>query len=97
MTAPASAAALDAYEDGNALAGPLAEIFAVDVTAASGRCSGCRNIGPLAGLHVYGHAPGLVARCPHCGQVMLRLVRSSTDAWLDMRGTLSLRIPMPGA
>ena len=80
-----------------ALAGPLSEIFAVDLTAAVGRCTGCRTTGPLARLRVYGHAPGLVARCPGCGQVMLRLVRSPTDAWLDLRGTRSLRIPMPEA
>jgi hypothetical protein len=95
MTAPA--AGPDAYEDGNALAGPLAEIFAVDVTAAVSECTGCHAAGPLAGLHVYDHAPGMVARCPECGQVMLRLVRSSTDAWLDLHGTFNLRIPMPEA
>jgi hypothetical protein len=93
MNVPADA--LDAYEDGNALAGPLAEIFAADMTTAVGRCTRCRASGPLARLHVYDHSPGLVARCPACGQVMLRLVRSSTDAWLDLHGTLSLRIPMP--
>jgi hypothetical protein len=27
------------YEDGNVLAGPMREIFAVDVTAATGRCA----------------------------------------------------------
>jgi len=95
MTAPA--AELDAYEDGNALAGPLAEVFAMDVTAAVGECTGCHASGPLARLRVYDHAPGMVARCPECGQVMLRLVRSSTSAWLDLRGTVCLRIPMPEA
>lgn len=84
----------DDYEDGNALAGPLAEIFAVDVTTAVGTCSGCRTAGPLAELHVYGHAPGLVARCPTCGQVMLRLVRGAGEAWLDVHGALSLRIAL---
>lgn len=82
------------YEDGNALAGPLAEIFTVDLTTAVGTCSGCRAAGPLAGLRVYGHAPGLVARCPECGQVMLRLVRGGGEAWLDLHGALSLRIPL---
>jgi len=95
MTMPA--AAEDAYQDGNALAGPLAEIFAVDMTSAIGCCTGCNATGPLARLRVYGPAPGLVARCPECGQVMLRLVRSSTDAWLDVRGTISLQIPLPVA
>ncbi|MFC5909827.1 DUF6510 family protein [Streptacidiphilus monticola] len=85
----------DAYEDGNALAGPLAEIFAVDVTAAEGRCTGCGRTGPVAALRVYRHAPGLVARCPGCEQVVLRLVRGRDAAWLDLRGTFALHIPLP--
>lgn len=84
------------YEDGNALAGPLSEIFAVDVTVAEGRCTGCGVSGPLARLRVYGPAPGLVARCPDCGQVVLRFVRGADSAWLDLRGTVSLRIGVGG-
>ncbi|NUR62166.1 MAG: hypothetical protein HOV87_26425 [Catenulispora sp.] len=84
------------YEDGNALAGPLSEIFAVDLTAAEGRCTGCGTTGPIARLHVYGPAPGLVARCPDCGQVVLRLVRGGDAAWLDVRGMVSLRIRIEG-
>ncbi len=83
------------YQDGNALAGPLSEIFTVDVTTAVGRCTGCGSTGPLARLRVYGAGPGLVARCPDCEQVVLRLVRSPDSAWLDLRGTVSLRIPLP--
>ncbi|MDU0287802.1 DUF6510 family protein [Saccharothrix longispora] len=32
--------------DGNALAGPLAEVFAVDLTAARARCGSCGETGP---------------------------------------------------
>lgn len=83
----------DGYEDGNALAGPLSELFAVDVVSAEGRCTGCGTTGPVAQLRVYGAGtgPGLVARCPVCGQVVLRVVRSEDSAWLDLRGTVSLR------
>lgn len=81
------------YEDGNALAGPLSELFAVDVVSAEGRCTGCGTTGPVAQLRVYGPGagPGLVARCPVCGQVVLRVVRGEDSAWLDLRGTESLR------
>jgi hypothetical protein len=79
------------YEDGNALAGPLSEIFAVDVASAEGCCTGCGTTGPIAQLRVYGPGPGLVARCPQCGQVVLRWVRGGESAWLDLRGTVSLR------
>ncbi len=85
----------DDHVDGNALAGGLREIFAVDVTAATGRCAGCGYRGAVATLRVYRHAPGLVARCPNCEEVVLRVVRGPDRAWLDLRGTVSLEIPLP--
>lgn len=81
--------------DGNALAGPLSELFAVDVTAATGRCVNCGRTGPIASLRVYSRAPGMVARCPQCDQVILRLVRTPDAAWLDLTGTVSLRVRLP--
>jgi hypothetical protein len=83
------------YVDGNALAGPLREIFAVDVTVATARCAGCGRTGSVAELKVYRHAPGLVARCPGCDEVVLRLVRRPADAWLDLSGAVHLQIPLP--
>jgi hypothetical protein len=80
--------------DGNALAGPLREVFAVDVTVASGRCVHCGRVGPVAAFHLYAEAPGLVARCPGCEEVVLRLVRGPDRAWLDLRGLVSLEIPL---
>jgi Family of unknown function (DUF6510) len=85
----------DQLLDGNALAGPLREIFAVDVTAAVGTCAGCGRTDAVATLRVHTRAPGLVARCPGCGAIMLRLVRGPDSAWLDLRGTVSLRFPLP--
>jgi hypothetical protein len=85
----------DEYVDGNTLAGPLREIFAADITAAIGRCAGCGRVGAVATLRVYAQAPGLVARCPTCDSVVLRLVRGPDRAWLDMRGTVSLEVPLP--
>src|SRR5205823_14988644 len=83
--------------DGNALAGPLSELFAVDVTVATSRCVGCGLTGPIAELRVYTRAPGLVARCPGCDHVILRLVRTPDTAWLDLTGTVSLRLHLPSA
>lgn len=82
------------YEDGNALGGPLSEIFAVDLTRAVSRCAHCGAQGPVARLRVYGRAPGLVARCADCGEVVLRLVRGTDTAWLDLRGAVALAIPL---
>lgn len=78
--------------DGNALAGPLREIFAVDLTAAVGTCARCRARGPLGEAMVYTQAPGSVARCVHCGEVVLRIVRGPEKTWLDVRGLLNIEI-----
>jgi predicted RNA-binding Zn-ribbon protein involved in translation (DUF1610 family) len=84
------------YLDGNALAGPLGEVFAVDLTTAVGQCASCGARAVLAQAHVYMDNPGAVARCPTCGQVLLRLARAEGRAWLDLRGVSSLELSMPG-
>ncbi len=81
--------------DGNVLGGPLGEVFAVDVTVAVGKCSSCGTPSVLGEAMVYSDAPGLVARCPSCAEVVLRLVRGPGRAWLDMRGISCLELPMP--
>lgn len=81
--------------DGNAMAGDLAEIFAVDVTAAVATCAGCGRVGVVAELRLWGRAPGIVARCPACEGVVLRLVRAPDRVFLDLRGTTRLELPLP--
>jgi ribosomal protein S27E len=81
--------------DGNALAGDLAEIFRVDITAATGQCAHCRHSGPVAETRVYASPAGMVARCPACGEVVLRLVRDGGRAWLDLRGLTCLQVAIP--
>jgi hypothetical protein len=82
------------YRDGNALAGPLAEVFAADLTAAVIACAGCGRTDRVATLRVYGSELGIVARCPGCDGVVLRYARVPEGGWLDLRGAISLRIPM---
>lgn len=78
--------------DGNTMAGALGELFAVDVSAAVVQCAGCGHSGVVAEVVVYTDAPGMVARCPACSDVLLRLVRSDHRAWLDMSGVVCLRV-----
>jgi hypothetical protein len=85
----------DDWVDGNALAGPLSELFGVDVTAAVGRCAGCGRTGPFAEARVHDRAPGLVARCVGCQRVLLRLVRAPSRAWLDLQGLAYLQFALP--
>jgi hypothetical protein len=81
------------YQDGNILAGPLAEVFAVDVTAAFTTCAGCGRAAAVAELRVYANAPGMIARCAGCDDVVVRYVQTPAGAWLDLRGTVALHIP----
>jgi hypothetical protein len=85
-----------AYLDGNALAGALGELFAVDVTAAIGQCVSCGTSGAIAQARLYTGGPGLVARCHACGEVVLRLARGPGRAWLDLRGITCLELAVPG-
>jgi Zn finger protein HypA/HybF involved in hydrogenase expression len=79
--------------DGNATAGPLAELFAFDMTMAVTTCAHCRDARPMAELRAYVRAPGMVLRCPSCDGVQLRLVQSNERAWLDLQGIHMLQIP----
>jgi Family of unknown function (DUF6510) len=49
----------------------------------------------MAQVRVFDHAPGVVARCPTCDQVLLRLVRGPGRAWLDLRGLRYLQLAIP--
>jgi Family of unknown function (DUF6510) len=81
--------------DGNAAAGALQDVFALEVTAAIGTCDGCGAAGAVGELMLYAQAPGLVFRCPECDAVVLRIVTDGTRYWLDARGLRSLELSAP--
>lgn len=85
----------DTWVDGNDLAGTLGEIFTMDVTIAQGACVSCGTVAMLGEARVYNRAPGLVARCLNCEDVVLRVVRGPGRAWLDLTGLRYLQLPMP--
>jgi ribosomal protein S27E len=76
--------------DGNAVAGLLSELFVYEMTATRSTCDNCGAVGEVGALLVYVHAPGSVVRCPRCGAVLVRVVRTDDRTWLDMRGVRSL-------
>ena len=83
------------WTDGTTLTGHLHDLFRVDVTTAVGRCTKCGRTAAMAEVRVFDHAPGVVARCPTCDQVLLRLVHGPGRAWLDLRGLTYLQLPVP--
>jgi uncharacterized Zn finger protein len=64
--------------DGNALAGALLEHFGTDMTSARGTCAHCGAAAQIAALRVYMKAPGMVGRCPSCGNVAIVVVQTET-------------------
>jgi hypothetical protein len=77
--------------DGNAVAGLLREIFAVEMTTALGTCASCGATEPLGAVHVFRGA-GVVLRCPHCAAALATIVESETDTWVAFGGMRALRI-----
>ncbi len=79
------------YLDGNAAAGELSNVFARDITAATGQCANCGAIRRFAEAHLYMQCPGVVARCAVCEHILLRLVSVRERVFLDVRGMTCLR------
>jgi hypothetical protein len=80
------------YLDGNAAAGDLSTIFAMDVTVSEGQCAHCGATKRFAEAHLYMQSPGIVARCAVCEHVLLRVVHARQRVFLDLRGMTYLSL-----
>ena len=78
--------------DGNALAGPLAELFAIDLATAVLTCAHCGAAGPLAAHPLYPTGPAFVLRCRDCTEVVLRYADDAGGIRLDMSGVRLLTV-----
>jgi Zn finger protein HypA/HybF involved in hydrogenase expression len=78
--------------DGNAAAGALQTVFAVEITGAAGTCAHCGAVELVGAVAVYSQAPGIVLRCPHCDGVLLKLATDGERCWLDLRGVSTLEV-----
>jgi hypothetical protein len=79
--------------DGNALAGPLTELFAVDLTAAGSTCAHCGGTAALSEHHLYRDAPAQVLRCRDCSGVLLRYSADDERVRADLSGLSLLTVP----
>lgn len=77
--------------DGNAVGGILAGLFGREMTAAPSRCTHCGTVNEMGAMHVYMRGPGVVIRCPACGEVVLRVVETTTATFVDARGAAFVR------
>ncbi len=78
--------------DGNAVAGVLNEIFALEMTANPVECASCGHEGEMGTLLAFMQAPGIVLRCPACENIILRIVQTPDAFYLDFRGAVYLRL-----
>jgi hypothetical protein len=79
--------------DGNAVAGLLREVFAVEMTTAIGTCGGCGAAEPVGAIHVFRGA-GVVMRCPHCHNALVTIVEDDTRMWLGFPGVRTLEVAL---
>jgi hypothetical protein len=86
---------MDDELDGNAAAGALSELFALEMTTAVTTCAACGDSRALGELQAYMNAPGLVLRCVSCNAAEVRLARSDGRVWLDLRGIRVLEVALP--
>jgi hypothetical protein len=77
--------------DGNAAAGLLQEVFAVEMTTAVGTCASCGTAGPVGAAHVYRGA-GIVLRCTRCGNALAKIVKNDSRVWIDLTGIRTLEV-----
>jgi ribosomal protein S27E len=80
------------HVDGNSLAGPLSDLFSIDITDAVGRCVGCGDEAVLARAMVYVSGTDLVVRCSNCDDVLLTVVHGPGDLRLTLAGLDALRV-----
>jgi ribosomal protein S27AE len=72
--------------DGNALAGSLYELFDDEMTTETGVCRSCGQASVLAEVRVYARAPGSVARCPGCGNVLFVIAEIAGAVRINLDG-----------
>jgi hypothetical protein len=77
--------------DGNAVAGLLQEVFAVEMTTAIATCNACGATDEVGALYVFRGA-GIVMRCPHCDNALVTLVEGGTRISIGFAGVRTLQL-----
>ena len=78
--------------DGNAVAGVLQEAFSAEITTVIATCNSCGASEPIGAVHVFVGA-GLVLRCPHCDNALVKTVQGNGRMWLSFPGVKALELP----
>ncbi len=79
--------------DGNAVAGLLQEVFAVEMTTAIETCNACGATNEVGALHVFRGA-GIVMRCPNCDNALVTIVGNGARRWIGFPRVCTLHITL---
>ncbi len=82
--------------DGNALAGLLSGVFAVDVTMIVTTCGGCGLREPLAVAMVERDSVCAIVRCRGCTRTQFTVLEDSDGLRIQLAALGSLRVESPG-
>jgi Family of unknown function (DUF6510) len=77
--------------DGNAVAGLLQELFAVEMTTALATCGACGATEAVGATRVFRGA-GMVMRCPHCDNALVTVVKDDTRVWIGFPGVRTVQV-----
>jgi hypothetical protein len=77
--------------DGNAVAGLLREVFAVELTTAIATCGTCGATDAVGATHVFPGA-GIVMRCRHCDNALVTIVKDDTRVWIGFAGVRTVQV-----
>ena len=78
--------------DANGVAGLLFDVFGAEMTAEMTECTYCGNEARMGTLLAFTQGPGVVLRCSACENVMIRIVQTPEEIYLDARGAVYLRL-----
>jgi hypothetical protein len=78
--------------DANAAAGLLMDIFGREMTNEPTECAHCGDKTKIGTLFTSANAHGAILRCPVCKNIMLRIVQTPADLFLDARGAVFLQM-----
>ena len=77
--------------DGNAVAGLLQELFAVEMTTALATCGACGATEAVGATRVFRGA-GMVMRCPHCDNALVTIVKDEARVWIGFAGVRTVQV-----
>ncbi len=77
--------------DGNAVAGLLQEVFAVEMTTAIATCGACGAADAVGATRVFRGA-GIVMRCRHCDNALMTIVKNEARVWIGFAGVRTVQV-----